>query len=559
MILSWLFSTALAGPVLIDLIDNVSIEEQQRVAYEHGIDNLRWVDPTTSDDGLAIGSAIYDDATTVASLMTDPAVEAAEVPSMYYALSSPKPSNPDPDFSKQWHLTMMDAEWVWLKTGAGKGQTVAVLDTGLTVTKDTNPALVSPLGKSFMNEPLTDRNGHGTHCAGTIAEWTNNGFAGAGLAMHATILPVKVLSDAGSGSSDGIAAGIYYALDNGADVISMSLGSSQPSSVINKAIDKAIAGGVIVVAAAGNDGCEGCVGFPGGYEPVIGVGALGPDALRAPYSSYGKGLDIYGPGGNKKIPGGGVFQYTAPGGREGLYEFQGTSMATPHLAAAAAVLLSEGAPHDQAKVLEIMCNSAKKSQFTDKYSCGQADLKAAILSMRGSRLGTTLPSPSPAGGWALAILLVSGLFARGVATSSNFNKKTAAIAIATAILTSGPLFWLSYFNIDLPALGMLIVPWLEWPEYILFPGASRFPLWQSFLPMIPLFLIGTPFKFTRGIVIGLCISAASYLGLNVLGGFNNPVFMPSIAITMLGIINTFIYVGMTYTAAEFERIRGDSN
>jgi subtilisin family serine protease len=549
---------AFASPVLVDLTDDIRIEELQRISYQYNIDNLRWVDPTTADDGLAIGNS--DDPNIVTALMSDPATEAAEIPSEFHILSMPAPKNPDPDFDKQWHLTMMDAEWVWSHTNAGNGQIIAVLDTGLTVTQDTNPAQVSPLGKSFMKEPLTDRNGHGTHCASTIAEWTNNGFAGAGLAIKATILPVKVLSDAGSGSSDGIAAGIYYAIDSGADVISMSLGSSQPSTVINKAIDKAIDAGVIVIAAAGNDGCEGCVGFPGGYDPVIGVGALGPDAQRAFYSSYGKGLDIYGPGGNKKIAQGGVWQYTAPGGKEGLYEYQGTSMATPHIAAAVAVLLGEGAPHNQAEMLKIMCGTANKSIFPDKYSCGQANLKAAILSMRSSRLGdTSLPTPNPAGGWTFVILAVSGFFANFVSKNSNFNRRTSTIAIATALLTSGPLYFLTYFGLDLSALSILMVPWLEWPEYILFPGASSFPLWQSFLPMLPLFLVGTPFKFTRAVVIGLCVSAASYLGMNIVAGFNNSFLLPSIATMMLGTLNTLIYVGMTYTAAEFERIRGDSN
>src|SRR5690606_26728751 len=115
----------------------------------------------------------------------------------------------------------------------------------------------------------------------------------------------------GFGSSSWIAAGIDYAADNGADVINLSLGGAY-SGVIHNAIKKAQKKGVIVVAAAGNSGKKG-VSYPGALEETIGVSATGPDGTLAFYSSYGKGVDIAAPGGDKRVAGGGVLQDTIDG------------------------------------------------------------------------------------------------------------------------------------------------------------------------------------------------------------------------------------------------------
>ncbi|MBC7808069.1 MAG: S8 family serine peptidase, partial [Akkermansiaceae bacterium] len=149
----------------------------------------------------------------------------------------------DPMYDQQWNFKMVGAEDAWKKT-RGKGAVVAVIDTGVAAEstkkgkqcKDFNTTTFVK-GYDFVNkdsDPFDDH-GHGTHVAGTIAESTNNNEGVAGLAYESTIMPIKVLAANGSGYSSDIADAIRYAADNGANVINMSLGSNQPSSVIQKA------------------------------------------------------------------------------------------------------------------------------------------------------------------------------------------------------------------------------------------------------------------------------------------------------------------------------------
>ncbi len=135
-----------------------------------------------------------------------------------------------------------------------------------------------------------DDHGHGTHVAGTIAQATHNGVGAAGIAPNATILPYKVLSASGGGQSTWIAAAIDDAVDNGAQVINLSLGGGH-SDIVVLAVEKARRAGVVVVAAAGNAGREG-IGSPADAPAALAVTAVGPDDRIAPYSSWGKGVEI---------------------------------------------------------------------------------------------------------------------------------------------------------------------------------------------------------------------------------------------------------------------------
>jgi subtilisin family serine protease len=141
-----------------------------------------------------------------------------------------------------------------------------------------------------------DDEGHGTHVCGTIAQTSDNGLGVAGVAPGVTVMPVKVLNSAGSGTHEWIADGIYYAVDNGADIISMSLGGPS-SSTMEDAVSYAYNSGVTVFAASGNDGTLGC-DFPAAYDDyVVAVGATQYDEGRVPYSNYGSSLDVVAPGG----------------------------------------------------------------------------------------------------------------------------------------------------------------------------------------------------------------------------------------------------------------------
>lgn len=335
------------------------------------------------------------------------------------------PANPnDPMFSKQWHMVMAGAPDIWVSSNNGKGVVVAVLDTGVAKVEDLESTRLLP-AKSFVPRELDDGHGHGTHVAGTIAQTTNNGVGVTGMAPLATILPVKVLSNAGSGQVDWIADGIDWASDNGAHVINMSLGGGY-SPVIHEAVKRAREKGVLVVSACGNSSYHEC-DFPGGLKENIGVSALGPTGELSFYSSYGKGVDIAAPGGDSKVnPEGTVWQNTKTKGKEGYFGFQGTSMATPHVAGAAAVLMSHGLSADETE--KLLYSSADGEGWSEKFGHGKLNMTNALSKV----VAPHLPASE---GKNVAFLTLLALFlplwtnVLGLST-----KRFTAVSTATALL-----------------------------------------------------------------------------------------------------------------------------
>ena len=299
----------------------------------------------------------------------------------------------DPDFSKQWNLTNINAESAW-NVSAGKGAVVAVIDTGVTQTKDLSRTKFVP-GYDFVNdrEKADDDNGHGTHVAGTVAQSTNNRYGVAGVAYEAQIMPLKVLSAGGFGTVADIAEAIRFAADNGADVINMSLGGGGASELMQSAIDYAYAKGVMIIAAAGNERSS-SASYPARYEHVMAVAAYDADNARAPYSNYGAGVNISAPGGSTAAgESGGILQETIDrrtGGTAFKY-FQGTSMASPHVAGVAAAVKSMGVK-DPAQVWSILEKSARKMPGDDRnfFGAGRLDAAAAVRMAGGA-----LPAPLP--------------------------------------------------------------------------------------------------------------------------------------------------------------------
>jgi hypothetical protein len=170
---------------------------------------------------------------------------------------------------------------------------------------------------------------HGSYVTGVAAANANNSVGIAGVNWQTKILPIQALGDGGSGTSISVARGIRYAVDQGADVISLSLGSNLPDGFTRQAVQDAIAAGVIVVAASGNDGCN-CIIYPANYPEVVAVGALDINNQPASFSSYGDNLDILAPGTNLYTaswsPTNGTNAYAAG--------IAGTSLATPIVSAA---------------------------------------------------------------------------------------------------------------------------------------------------------------------------------------------------------------------------------
>lgn len=248
-------------------------------------------------------------------------------------------------------------------------------------------------GWDFVNQDAhpNDDNGHGTHVAGTVAQTTNNGFGVAGVAFGVTVMPVKVLNAAGTGAYDWIADGIYYAVDNGADVISMSLGGSSGSVTLENAVAYAYNHDVVVVAASGND--NGAVGYPAAYDAyVIAVGATQYDESRAPYSNYGSSLDVVAPGGNTGVDQNGdgypdgVLQMTFGDTPVdwGYWFYQGTSMATPHVSGVAALVLTRNpslTPDEVRSVLQSTAEDLGALGWDSTFGWGLVDAEAALLSL----------------------------------------------------------------------------------------------------------------------------------------------------------------------------------
>lgn len=249
------------------------------------------------------------------------------------------------------------------KHSKGKGVTVAILDTGASSHIDLNTNIKQSFNSSDMQDYI-DRQGHGTHVAGIIAAAQNNtGIIG--VAPEAKIMPIKVLNDNGTGGYDNIARGIKIAIDNGADIINMSLGApNTPPSFVQDVIKEAYDKGIIIVAAAGND--SGAVNYPAKFDEVLAVGAIGADGKLANFSSRGNEVACVAPGVN-------VYS-TYLNGQYAI--LNGTSQASPFMAGVCALLLSwsrnnSDAPQinnaqDMLKLLDNLCDPVGRIGFEGK-------------------------------------------------------------------------------------------------------------------------------------------------------------------------------------------------
>lgn len=293
----------------------------------------------------------------------------------------------DPLYSKQWNLKAIDAEGAW-NDSDGANVTVAVIDTGITKVPDLGDTEFVE-GYDFVNDRVVadDDNGHGTHVAGTIAQTTNNNLGVAGIAYGAKLMPLKVLSKQGGGTVSDIAEAIKFAADNGANVVNLSLGGSGESHLMKEAIDYAYDKGVVVIAAAGNAN-RNSAGYPARYPRVIGVAASDSTGAKAPYSNYGAGVDISAPGGNTENgEAGGILQQTldAQDGRPVFAAFQGTSMASPHVAAVAALVKASGIEEPE-DVVRFLKESARpvSDDTLNHFGAGHLNASAAVqLALKG--------------------------------------------------------------------------------------------------------------------------------------------------------------------------------
>lgn len=280
----------------------------------------------------------------------------------------------DPCAVNQWGIANVKAPAAW-STTQGAGVTVAVVDTGSDFNHpDLSANLLSVAGSDITRNTAyrcpfqtaepgdtsstavgQDDHGHGTHVAGTIAAVTNNGVGVAGVAPAAKVLPVKVLDSEGSGTDRDVARGICFAADNGAKVINMSLGFDPAGSIIvtalgndtDRAISYAYSLGSAVIIAAGNESFPAC-DFPASHTKALCVGSVDSRDNHSWFSNFGTNVGVVAPGGLGSVfceDSEDVWSTIWPGsssdcGDNGYESFAGTSMATPHAAAVAALVVA---------------------------------------------------------------------------------------------------------------------------------------------------------------------------------------------------------------------------
>jgi subtilisin family serine protease len=288
----------------------------------------------------------------------------------------------DPLRSHQWALDMIHADEAHAVT-TGAGAVVAVVDTGVDAAHPDLQGRLLP-GYDFVDNDATpqDGQGHGTHVAGIVAADANNGVGVDSVAPGAKILPVRVLNDSGSGTSTTVAAGIDWATTHGANVINLSLSGTVPLGGIGQqrdidaAIGRALARGVVVVAAAGNDSLPLCENNPFGGQ-VLCVGAVDRRGARSFYSSFGQGLSLVAPGGSS-LPG--TDEDVLSTWKDGDYKaLAGTSQATPQVSGVAALLAALGV-HGQAAVQRILATATAAGPAA-QYGAGIVNAQAAVAGL----------------------------------------------------------------------------------------------------------------------------------------------------------------------------------
>jgi len=277
----------------------------------------------------------------------------------------------DPDWSKQWGPAKIEADYAWNVTVGDPSVLVAVVDTGIDWHHPDLAAHYVPLGYDWVNnnpDPMDDY-GHGTHVAGIIGAVINNSLGIAGLAQ-VRIMAEKVLDASGEGASSNVALGIIHAVDRGAKIINLSLGSNENSELLHEAVKYAYDHGVLIVAAAGNDATN-AKSYPAAYGEAVAVSATDNLDNPAVFTSYGDWVDIAAPG---------VNIYSTFGNDSYAY-MSGTSMASPHVAGVAALIWSRFPTMTRDQVwaqLQYSADDLGEPGFDVYYGFGRVNARRAV-------------------------------------------------------------------------------------------------------------------------------------------------------------------------------------
>ncbi len=304
----------------------------------------------------------------------------------------------DPGYSSQYGPAQMGAPAAWGTVGYGSSSIkVAVLDSGIRAThEDLAANYIGGYNYVNGNNNPNDDCGHGTHVSGTVAAITDNGKGVAGMSqasiIHHRVLGSALFGTQCSGSQSNINAAIMDAADDGARIVSMSLGGGGYSASGDSAVEYAYARNVLVVAASGNDSSSSSVSYPAAYTNAIAVGATTSSKVRASYSNGGAELEIVAPGSN-------VYS-TSYSSDTSYTTMSGTSMATPHVAGALALALSCDSSLTNIQLRNLMKNTAEDlgtSGWDNLYGHGLLRIDSlvnAIGTCGGGGGGNTAPVAS---------------------------------------------------------------------------------------------------------------------------------------------------------------------
>ena len=313
-------------------------------------------------------------------------VEYAEPDYIATAFETPN----DPSFSSQWGLTKIQAPGAWDITHGASNIDIAIIDTGV---NNGHPDLAAKIvasrnctiSSSCPAVTTTDPDGHGTHVAGIASALTNNSLGVAESSWVGRIMSVKALDDFGSGYYSWIANAIYWAADNGAEVINMSLGGSSSSDTLRAAVDYAWNHGVVVVAAAGNSG-RNRASYPAYYSNAIAVAATDAADKKASFSNYGSWVDVAAPG------------VTILSTYQSGYDYlSGTSMSTPFVSGLAALLKGQNPSWSNSQIRNQIEATADAISGTGSYwTHGRINACAAVgCGGAGGSSPTNTPTPTP--------------------------------------------------------------------------------------------------------------------------------------------------------------------
>ncbi|OGF51752.1 hypothetical protein A3I27_03720 [Candidatus Giovannonibacteria bacterium RIFCSPLOWO2_02_FULL_43_11b] len=282
--------------------------------------------------------------TAIQGLLKNPKITSIESDDLVYAV--------DAELDNTWSVKKIGAGTVHIAGNTGAGVKIGIIDSGINYNHPDLDGVYAD-GYDFVqndNAPI-DVYGHGTHVAGTACA-ESNGFGVVGVAPNCALYSLRVLNDDGVGSWSKTIAAMQWAVDNGLQVVNLSLGNSKnPGTAVKTAFDNAEAFGIVIVAAAGNSG--NIVGkgdniiYPAKYASVIAVGATDSSDKRASFSSTGSDLELMAPGVSVLSTWNDDVSYLDPQpfcmGSVCYYKYgSGTSMASPHVAGVAALIIASG-------------------------------------------------------------------------------------------------------------------------------------------------------------------------------------------------------------------------